>query len=602
MAKKPAPAQPRFRTSTLRDIAAGLGIFCLLLIVYLPALNGGLVWDDEAHITAHQLQSRSGLWRIWFDLGATQQYYPLLHSAFWLEHWIWGDSVLGYHLANLVQHAIASFLVMIFMRHFSLPGAGLGALIFALHPVCVESVAWISEQKNTLSAVFYLSSALVYLRFDEKRRPGLYLGALGLFLLALLSKSVTSTLPAALLVVLWWKQGRLDWRRDVVPLAPWLAVGISSGMLTAWVERTFIGAAGASFNLSLLQRCLLAGRVVWFYFGKLIWPVDLMFVYPHWQIDPRAAWQYLFPFGVLLVAAAFLWLARRQRGPLTGFLFFVGTLVPALGFVNVYPFLFSYVADHFQYLASLGVIVPAASAITVVSRRIPSGSSWLGGLLVTILGISTWSQSGVYRNAQALYRDTIMRNPQSWLAESNLGSELLKAPGGAAEAMPHLEAALRLRPELPEAHNNLGLILSDDPQRLSQAIAEFQAALRIKPKYPEAHNNLGSALADAGQREEAIAEYRAALQIRPDYAEAHNNLGIALAQSPVHLPEAIAEYEAAIAEDPNLAEAHANLAAALAKVPGRLPEAIQHMEAALRIRPGMQAWRQMLSQLQAAQR
>jgi tetratricopeptide (TPR) repeat protein len=599
---KKTPAAPRFSSIRLRDAAAGLGIFVLLLIAYLPALNGGLVWDDEAHITTAELQSWHSLWRIWFDLGATQQYYPLLHSAFWIEHTLWGDSVLGYHLANLAMHASSAFLVMLIMRRLALPGAGLGALIFALHPVCVESVAWISEQKNTLSSVFYLASALIYLRFDEKRRSTLYLGALGLFLLALLSKSVTATLPAALLVVLWWRRGRLDWRRDFVPLAPWLAIGIAGGIFTAWVEKSFIGAGGSSFALSVTQRCLLAGRVIWFYLAKTIWPVNLMFVYPRWTIDPTAAWQYLFLLGALALTAALIGLARRYRGPLAGFLFFVGTLVPALGFVNVYPFLFSYVADHFQYLASLGVIVPAASSLAIVARRSPWGPSGIGGFLVTTLGILTWSHSGMFRNAETLYRDTLTRNPGAWLAESNLGSELLKVPGRAEEAVPHLEAALRLKPDLPEAHNNLGLILSDNPQRLPQAIAEFEAALLIKPNYAEAHNNLGSALSDAGRREEAISEYRSALRLRPNYAEAHNNLGITLSQSPDHLPEAIAEFQAALAIDPGLAEAQANLATALAKIPGRLPEAILHMEAALRMRPQMQPWRQILAQLQAAQR
>ena len=599
MAKK-KPAAPSFSITRLRQAAAGLGIFVLLLIAYLPALNGGLLWDDEAHITARELQSWHGLWRIWFDLGVTQQYYPLLHSAFWFEHQLWGDSVLGYHLANLAMHAVSAFLVMLIMKRLALPGAWLGALIFALHPVCVESVAWISEQKNTLSAVFYLGSALVYLRFDEKRRLSLYFGALGLFILALLSKSVTATLPAALLVVLWWQRGRLDWRRDIFPLVPWLTLGVGSGIFTAWVEKTFIGAGGASFALSFAQRCLLAGRVIWFYLVKIVWPVNLMFVYPRWSVDTAAAWQYLFPLGVLGLAAALIWLSRRQRGPLAGFLFFVGTLVPALGFVNVYPFLFSYVADHFQYLASLGVIVPAASGLTVLARRTPSGPSWIAGFLVAILGILTWSQSGAYKNAETLYRDTLTRNPQAWLAESNLGSEILKVPGRAQEAIPHLQAALRLKPDLPEARNNLGLILSDDPQRLPQAIAEFEAALQIKPNYAEAHNNLGSALSDAGRREEAIAEYRAALRIRPNYAEAHNNLGSELSQSPDHLNDAIAEFETALAIDPNLAEAQANLATTLAKVPGRLPEAILHMEAALRMRPQMQPWRQILAQMQAA--
>ncbi|HYK60628.1 MAG TPA: tetratricopeptide repeat protein [Bryobacteraceae bacterium] len=596
MAKKPPPGlSSRF----LPHAAAFAGIFCLVLLAYLPALNGGLVWDDDAHITRPELQSWHGLWRIWFDLSATQQYYPLLHSAFWLEHWFWGDAVASYHLANLVLHALSAHLLLLILKRLSVPGAWLAALIFALHPICVESVAWISEQKNTLSTVFYLSSAMIYLDFDEKRKRSSYLAALGLFVLALLSKSVTATLPAALLVLLWWRRGRVDWKRDMLPLAPWLAIGVSSGLLTAWVEKRFVGAEGALFALSLAQRCLLAGRAIWFYAAKVIWPANLMFFYPRWTLDPHNWPEYLFPLGVVAMAAVLLWLACKSRAPLAAFLFFTGALAPALGFINVYPFRFSYVADHFQYLASLGVIVPAAWAMTAATRAIPA-SRFAPFALVAALGILTWSQSANYSSAEALYRDTLARNPSSWLAEHNLGGVLMKLPGLAPEAIPHLEAALRLNPNLAEARNNLGLILSDLPGRLPDAIAQYQAALRIRPDYPEAHNNLGSALSDVGRREEAIAEYRAALRLRPNYAEAHNNLGSALSESADQSPAAIAEFEAALRIDPNLAEAQANLSMALIKIPGRLPEAISHLEAAVRIRPDMQPWRKILEQLRAA--
>ncbi|MBV8841949.1 MAG: tetratricopeptide repeat protein [Bryobacterales bacterium] len=598
--EKKAPAAAQRRIAGLYYLGAGLLIFVLLVMAYLPALEGGLLWDDDAYVTPPELQSAQGLGRIWFDLGATAQYYPFVYSAFWIEHRIWGDATLGYHLVNIIFHTISACLILAIMRRLFLPGAWLGALIFALHPVFVESVAWITEQKNTLSGVFYLSAALLYLRFDESRKRKLYFWAFTLFLLAILSKSVTATLPAALLVVLWWRHGKLDSKNDVAPLAPWLAVGIGGGIVTAWMERKFVGAEGVQFDLSFVQRLLIAGRALWFYCAKLVWPVNLMFVYPRWNIDAHAPLQYLFLAGVLIVAAGLIWMARRWRGPLAGFLFFAGTLMPALGFLNVYPFLFSYVADHFQYLASLGVIVPAAGGLAMAGRRVPPAAAWAGSVIVTALMLLTWSQSGAYRSAETLYRETLARNPGAWMAEGNLGSELMKIPGRTAEAVPHLQAALRLNPGLAEAHNNLGLILSDDPQRLNDAISEFQAALRSKPNYAEAHNNLGSALSDAGRREEAIGEFRKALAIRPNYAEAHNNLGSALSELPDRLPAAIAEFQAALAINPNLAEAHANFAAALARAPGRLQEAIYQMELAVRLRPEMQQWREMLGKMRTA--
>ena len=335
-------ASPATRASNGWTAALILG---LTFACYWPALNGGLVWDDSAHVTRAELQSGAGLWRIWSDPHATQQYYPLLHSAFWIEHRLWGDATLGYHLANVLQHATAACLLVLILRRLNVPGARVAGLLFAVHPVCVESVAWISEQKNTLSLVFYLTAALAYLRFDRDRRhPSAhraYLLASLLFILALLTKTVTATLPAALLVVFWWRRGRISWRRDVVPLVPWFVLAIASGLFTAWVERRLIGAEGAAFDLTLAQRCLLAGRAIWFYLGKLLWPVHLVFVYPRWDVKTAAAgWTGYLALSVLVTAALWI-LRRRMRGPLAAWLFFVGSLFPALGFLNVYPFLFS---------------------------------------------------------------------------------------------------------------------------------------------------------------------------------------------------------------------------------------------------------------------
>ena len=340
-----------------------------VLFVYQPAWHGGFIWDDDAHVTRPELRSWHGLYRIWFDLGATQQYYPLLHSAFWLEHKLWGDATLGYHLVNILLHATAAVLVALILRRLAIPGAYLAAAIFALHPVQVESVAWITELKNTLSAVFYLGAMLVYLRFDQTRKTPLYWWALGLFVLGLLSKTVTATLPAALLVIFWWRQGRLSWRRDVVPLLPFFGLGAAAGVLTAWVERKLIGAEGAAFELTIIERCLIAGRAIWFYLGKLVWPAELIFIYPRWHVSQAIWWQYLFPAAALLLLAVLWGLRRRWRGPLAGLLFFVGTLLPVLGFCNVYPFIYSFVADHFQYLASLGMITLASAGVALLLER-----------------------------------------------------------------------------------------------------------------------------------------------------------------------------------------------------------------------------------------
>ena len=562
-----------------RRAAACALIFCLTLIAYGPALEGGFLWDDNAHATAPALRSLDGLWRIWFELGATQQYYPLLHSAFWFEHKLWGDAVVGYHLTNVLLHALAACLLVAILRRLAVPGAWLAGLLFAVHPVCVEAVAWISEQKSTLSAVFYLAAALAYLHFDETRRRKHYTLALGLFLAALLSKSVTATLPAALLLVFWWKRGKLEWKRDVLPLAPWFTIGIGAGLFTAWVERTIIGAAGAEFRISFIERCLVAGRAFWFYLAKLVWPADLVFLYPRWKVDGSAWWQYMFPLAVLAFIAGLVYYARRRRGPLAAVLFFAGTLFPALGFFNVYPFLYSWVADHFQYLASIGILTLLAASLAQATRKY----HYAGAGLVAVLAALTWAQSATYRDAETLYRTTIERNPECWLAHNNLGADLLEYAGRVPEALEHLETAVSLKPDYLPARNNLGSALSR-LGRTDEAVVQYEAILRIQPGSVNAHNNLGNALAAAGRYEEAVREFQAALATDSGAAKVHNNLGSALSNLG-RLPEAIHEFEAALRLDPGYAEAQGNRGLALLRAE-RPDEAVTALREAVRMQPG----------------
>jgi len=604
--------------------ARGYALVCAAaLAAYFPALRAGFIWDDDGHVTKPGLRGLHGLWRIWSEVGATQQFYPVLHSAFWVEHRLWGDAALGYHLLNVLLHATAACLLVAALRRLRDGAADRGpwdapliaGLLFALHPVCAESVAWISEQKNTLSAVFYLLAGIAYLDW-EGRRPAsrCYAASLLLFAAALLSKSVTATLPAALLVVLWWRRGSLSWR-DARPLVPFFAIGIFSGLFTAWVERTYIiGAEAASFDLSLVQRCLLAGRVISFYAGKLLWPANLLFMYPRWRIDAGEGWQYLFPIGVLGLLLA-LWAIRgRSRGPLAAALFFGGTLFPALGFFNAYPFVFSYVADHFQYLACMGAMAAAAFGWEQIAQFSARKSvAFHGGakrsrhfsLLITnfyfpilvlcALGALTWRQCGIYRDSETLYRATLAGNPDATMARNNLG-KLLRESGRVRESIAQYLALIRLRPDA-EAHYNLGVALLSAGSP-SDAILEFSESLRKRPDYPEAHINLALALSRVGRLDEAAAQDRQALLLRPDpsearrpdeatlrlnASEAHDGLGnIYLAQGRV--PEAIGEFTAALGARANFPAAENGLGAALSKS-GRNADAILHFGRALAIDP-----------------
>ncbi|HEX3729786.1 MAG TPA: tetratricopeptide repeat protein [Opitutaceae bacterium] len=578
--------------SKARQIWMGALVLAATLLAYFPALSAGFVWNDRDYVTSPALSSASGLARIWFQVGATEQYYPILHTAFWVEHRLWGDAAFGYHLLNILLHAASAVLLALILRRLFADwerqdeAAWLAAFVFALHPVCAESVAWISEQKNTLSTVFYLAAALAYLRFERRRSWRPYLLASALFALALLTKSVTATLPAGLLVVLWWRRGRLEWKRDVAPLLPWLAAGAAFGLFTAWVEKDVGGAKGAAYQLSLIERGLLAGRAAWFYLGKLLWPANLVFIYPRWHVSAAEAWQYLYPAAALALLAALWLLRRRWRGPLAGALFFVGSLFPVLGFLNVYAFIFSYVADHWQYLASLGVIVPAAAGAAAWLGLAPPRLRWPGRALLAgilaLLGAQTWRESRGFHDMLTFYQTIIDRNPDAWMAHYNLGNELRSA-GRTPEAIAHYERALQANADMPDAQTALGLALQAEG-RDAEAEAHYEAALRLDPNVGSAQSNLGLALMKQGRGDEALGHFQAALRLQPGDVAARNHLANTLARMDGRLPEAIDQYEHSLQLRPDQPEVQNNLGIALLML-GRAPEAIGHFEAALRLDP-----------------
>jgi tetratricopeptide (TPR) repeat protein len=522
--------------------------------VYGPSLSGGPVWDDDAHLTRPDLRSVGGLKRIWTDVSATQQYYPLLHSAFWLEHRLWGDATLGYHLTNVFLHALAAALFALLWTRLGARGGWLAAALFALHPVGVESVAWISEQKNALSTVLYLLAALAFLRYRESRSTRAYLLATAAFVAALLAKSVTATLPAALLVLAWWRSGKVSWRRDALPLAPWFGLAAGMASVTVSVERHVVGAEGAEWSLGLAERLLVAGRAPWFYLGKLAWPFDLAFIYPRWQLDTRSVAQWMFP-AATLIALAGLWRAReRSRTPIAVALLFVGSLFPALGLFDVYPFRYSFVADHFQYLASMYVFGGLAAGLAALADR---GRKWrtalraAGCVALPLLGGLTFREAQNYRDAETLYRSILASDAESWFAHHNLAMTLLER-GQAEEALPHFEAALRANAKVPEIRIGLGLALSR-VGREDEAIDAYEASLRADPESADAESNLGELLRRTGRVAEAIDHLERAVAFEPRLAAARHNLGLALGQTG-RWADAVRELDAALAVRPDRAE------------------------------------------------
>jgi cytochrome c-type biogenesis protein CcmH/NrfG len=580
-------------------------VFCLILaavtvLAYQPAWHGGLLWDDDNCTTPRELRSVDGLGRIWFQPRATAQYYPLLYTSYWIQQRLWGDSTTGYHLVNLLLHIGCAVLVLKILRFLRVPGAELAAMIFALHPVNVETVAWIAERKNTLSGIFALAGTLCYLRFDESRSKQTYALAIGLFLLGLLSKTAIVTLPLAWLAIFWWKRGAISWRRDVVPSIPFFLLAATAGLVTRWFENVGIGYKARILDLSLLDRCLIAGRAFWFQLGNLLWPSNLTFVYPRWDINAGVWWQYLFPIGVVGLLVILWSLRRWSRGPLAGVLIYVLLLLPSLGFLNIYFFVYSFVADHWQYLACLGIIVPCASAIVLLAGRSNRWQALLEPATMLLLGgvlfVLTWQQSRMYTDIETLYRTTIARNPACWMAQVNLGSILYQA-NRIPEAMDLFNQAMRLRPAVGHYSVANALVLRG---RTSEAIDQYKQALQIDPDYAEAHHNLGSAFLLMGRTPEAIEHYEQAVRIDPAFAGAHNNLGNALVQTG-RAPEAIDHYKQALRITPNSADAHNNLAAALAQM-GQTSQAIEQLKAALQINPYDTDTRNNLTKLEAQQK
>ena len=600
---------------------AGLGIVALTLLVYVPAARSGFLWDDDAFLTDNPLiRAPDGLRRIWVST-EPPDYFPLTSTMLWVEWRLWGTSAAGYHVVNVLLHALGCVLAWRVLRRLAVPGAWLAALVFAVHPVNVESVAWITERKNTLPLVFYLASLLLALRADDDdlaaaRRGRMRAASLAAFLAALLAKTSVAVLPLVLLLCAWWRRRRVT-ARDLRRAAPYFALSLVLGLVTAWYQaQRAIGAAIVRDD-GFASRLALAGRATWFYLGKAVAPVDLAFVYPRWETGDTSPSAFV-PLALLVACFAGLWRARRGWGRplLFALAYFVIGLLPVLGFLDIYYMRYSLVADHWQYLSLLGVAALAGAAVATSAARIgPVGARCAGAALVATLGALTWRQQAPYRDEAALWAATVERNPDAWLARNGLGN-VLQGAGRAAEAAEQYAAALRLapddagirsnlvrsllslrrfeeaaeqcrdilrrRPDDAAAHNSLGLALQGQG-RNEEALAEHEQALLLAPDDPEALNALGNALYALGRVQDAVVRYEAAVRGKPDYAEARNNLGNAFFVLD-RMADAVPEYEAALRIRPGYAEAASNLGSAL-KALGRLDEAIARYEDALRLKP-----------------
>ncbi|WP_158261092.1 MULTISPECIES: tetratricopeptide repeat protein [Pirellulaceae] len=569
---------------------------------------------------------------------------------------------------NVVLHGLNAFLLWRLLVFLKIPGAWFCALIFAFHPAHVESVAWITERKNVLSGLFYLLSALCYLRFlgdsledksasipmDRARWKWYVLGSF-CFVCALLSKTIACSLPAAILLVIWWKQGTLRWKH-VVPLIPWFIVGLGFGLLTAAVEKKHVGASGNEFEWSLAERCLIAGRAVWHYCATLVWPVNLSFFYAKWDINVDHLLPWLFPLAAILFVLFFVWAAKYWgRGPLVAVLFFGGTLLPALGFINVYPMRYSFVADHFMYLASIGLIVLVGSGLFVAIQTMTSRGTTekyrpafgysIAVVLLLVLAIQAHRQAYAYQSLEHLWRDTLTKNPSSFIARVGLANSLYQK-GNQDEAIHQLREAIRLKPnDNYESYLSLANLLNDAGQ-WNEATTQYHRVIEQNPSCSSAYFGLAQIAQTRGETQSAIQNYERALQLadaetesvrnyfadsnqldqihtalgelkarqgnlkiakmhldqavkyNPQNARAQYNLGIICAAQANHL-EAVDALSKSLVIAPDSAGTHVQLARSLIAL-RRNDQAVKNLEEAVRIDPSRQDAVQLLKTLRSA--
>ncbi len=558
----PGLAGPGSEAARQRLVAAAV-LGGLVVAAYFPAFLAGFVWDDRIFTGTPLVRDWSGLWRIWFspaEIENEAHYWPLLYTTFWLEHKLWGYAPAGYHVVNVLLHFANTLLLWRLLARLAAPGAWVVAAVFAVHPLHVESVVWIMERKDVLSGLFYLAAFSVWVRFVEesrpKRRRRSYLLALALFVLGLLSKSIVVTLPAALAVWHWWRQGRVT-GADFHRLAPFFAVGLAFAVADVAFSNT---REPVSLGYSMIERVLIAAHALWFYVGKLLWPADLAVIYPHWEVnvaDPRE-WGYV---AAAVALAAALWLLRRRigRGPLAGALFFTVTLSPVLGFVDYGYMQFSFVADRYQYLAGIGVMAVLAGAAAHGAGKLPEvgrkGAMGAAGVVLIVLGTLTWRQAGIYRDGVTFFSHVIAHNPTAREAHRNLG-EALTREGRWEEALAAFRIAVELAPQDPREHSNIGaaLIMLD---RLDEAEEPLRHALALDPRSVYALQNLAAAEVRWKRYGEALDLYRRLAEVEPDNPSAHHGAGTALYYLG-RLEEALESLERALALDPEREDIRTN--------------------------------------------
>jgi len=615
-----------------KEGGAWMGILLLTLLAYAPALGAGFVWDDDLNLTENPCIVGSsaglrGLYSIWFEPGSfgQPQYYPLVHTTFWVEHALWGLWPAGYHFDNILLHGINGCLLWLLLRELKVFGTGkraermawIAGAAFAVHPVCVESVAWVTERKNTLSGMFYLLSAWALCRFfwggaraiqDEPHHarratvdspPPLdtwvwYVLALVCFALALLSKTNTCMLAPVLVVLVWMKDGWKGVIARALWLLPFFTVGLGMAAMAMLVERAGVGANGPDFAFTPIQRLLIAGRVPWFYMSKALWPQPLIFIYERWAISPAVWWQWTFP-AATVAGVAWLLAGRRwiSRAFAAGILAFLLNIFPFSGLFNAYAQLFSFVADHWQYLGLMALVPLMVGTMgwALEKLRHSTWGPWAAALAIGTYSLLTMTQCLSYFSPKTLWQEVYDKNHGAWLAETGLGVEL-RAEGRLAEAINYHRDALKKKPTglgAADIQRNLGVALtaSGKPQ---EAVAHLSEAVALEPKRAEFWDSLGTAYVVDEDPRSARAAYEKAVALEPNVVQFRENLAL-LDGHEGKFAKVEEQYRAILKLEPNRADIWFRLGGAFADQ-GKMPQAIAAFARATQARPG---WPEALS-------
>ncbi len=573
------------------DLAIAVSLLLATLAVYFQAHQFDFVnFDDPEYVSANP-HVRGGLSadNIVWALTSTESanWFPVTRLSHLVDGELFGLRSGWHHLTNVVIHGLAAAMLFAFLRRAtkSLWPSAFVAFLFALHPLHVESVAWVAERKDVLSALCWFVALWGYVRYVERPTAGWYMVVVAAFCLGLMAKPMIVTLPLVLLLVDVWPLGRKPALKGKIPLFGLAAVGA----VVTFVVQQQSGAVRelAWFPLGARVENALVSYVV--YLWKTVYPTGLAVFYPYPEGIPL--WQAAASLAVLAaitIVALRQWRARPYMA--VGWLWFLVTLAPVIGILQVGA---QARADRYMYVPMIGLLILLAWGARELADRFPQlkmAVAALGVAACLVCVPATEAQIGTWRNSETLFTHAIQVTGDNYLAQHNLGSALLADAGRLPEAEAHLREAVRLNPDSVRARTDLGSALAKMGRR-PEAIAEFQAALKLDPSAAILHHNLANALLESGRPAEAIAEYETALRIDPNYVEArqalaraHYSRGVELAKSG-HAPEAIAEMEAALRVEPNYPEAHNNLAVVLSQIPGRSAEAVSHLREAVRLRP-----------------